>query len=157
MAAESLRCFLMPFTGGGQLLLPNSTLLEVLPFAPPLPLEGAPAWVLGKLLWRARTVPLVATERLATGQRPEPTPRSRIVMVHALGGNPKLPFFGFMATGAPRAVKLEEGDLVQDTDQSREDDEPREGVLNRVKLGAERAVIPDLDRIEEVLVPLVRV
>ena len=55
---------------GGRLLLPNATVSEVLSFAPPEPLEGAPDWILGSIRWRGWQLPLVAWARLS-GSAPE--------------------------------------------------------------------------------------
>src|SRR5207342_875348 len=48
-----------------RLLLPNATIAEVLSFAPPTPVEGAPDWLLGRIRWRGWEVPLVAFSRMA--------------------------------------------------------------------------------------------
>lgn len=50
---------------GGRLLLPNATVSEVLSFAQPEPVEGAPDWILGRIRWRGWQLPLVAWARLS--------------------------------------------------------------------------------------------
>ncbi|HNO60057.1 MAG TPA: chemotaxis protein CheW, partial [Plasticicumulans sp.] len=80
MPDRELRCLLIGFAGG-RLLLPGSMVVEVLPHATPLRVAEVPRWVLGSLLWRARTVPLLAIEPLVTGQPAAPGPRSRIVVL----------------------------------------------------------------------------
>ena len=149
--SQVLQTLLIPFQGG-QAVLPNSTIVEVLPFAPPLTLENAPRWVVGAILWRARTTPLVSLESLMDSLSPSSGTHSRIIIVHSLGKNPKLPNFGFLGTGVPRPLNLK-----------REAIAPHgpiglapEGIWRRVWVEGEEAVIPDMDTIETTLAPLVR-
>ncbi|MDQ2693937.1 MAG: chemotaxis protein CheW [Pseudomonadota bacterium] len=140
---QTLRVLLLPYRGG-QALLPNSAIVEILPFATPLPVEGAAPWVLGTLLWRARTIPLVCLERLM-GQEPgAPGSRARIVVLNALGSNPRLPNYGFLTADAPRPLNLERSAIVPDASHA----PPVPGVLSRVRVNDQPAVIPDLDDIE---------
>ncbi len=142
---QTLRCLLIPF-GDGQAILPNSTVVEVLPYAPPLPVERAPAWVMGNLLWRARPIPLVTLERLVHDARPQTGIRSRIVVLHALGDNAKLLNFGLLAADVPRLLNLERHEIVKD-----EAAAPTTGVLSWARVNDQAMVIPDLGVMEEAL------
>ena len=86
-ASSNLRCLLIAVQGG-QVILPNSLVVEVLPFATPLQIEAAPHWVVGAMLWRNLTTPLVSLGRLIFRVAPEADLNSRIIFINAVGMNP---------------------------------------------------------------------
>lgn len=151
-AAPSLRCLVITIQGG-QLILPNSLVAEVLPFATPLWIEGAPDWVVGAMLWRNLTTPLVSLARLIYQVPAEADHNSRIIIVSAFGANPRLPYFGLLGTAAPRPINLQHSEIDLDPEA-----QPGEqlGVLSWASYAGEPAVIPDLDAVEAVLQPLVQ-
>lgn len=59
---DNLRCLLITVQGG-QVILPNSLVAEVLPFATPLRIESAPTWVVGAMLWHNLTTPIISLGR----------------------------------------------------------------------------------------------
>ncbi|MFZ7096550.1 chemotaxis protein CheW [Luteimonas dalianensis] len=128
---------------GGRLLLPNATVSEVLSFAPPEPLEGAPDWILGSIRWRGWQLPLVAWARLA-GTAPEEAGDlgSKVAVLKAFDGNPRRPYFALLTQGFPRLVTVSRGALVPDADESLPD-----GALASVMLNKDRALVPDLDAV----------
>ncbi len=151
-ASANLRCLLVAVQGG-QLLLPNSLVAEVLPFATPLWIEGAPEWVVGAMLWRNLTTPLVSLGRLIYGVAAEADLNSRIIIVNALGAHSRLPYFGLLGTAAPRPLNLHRFEI--DLDPSAASRGEQLGVLSWAHYENEPVVIPDMDAIEAVLRPLV--
>ncbi len=130
---------------GARLLLPNATISEVLSYAPPEPVEDAPAWLLGRLRWRGWQLPLVSFARLSGLADEQGGLGSKVIVLKALGGNPKTPFFALLTQGFPRLVTVardrlavEEGDLP-------------DAVQARVLLNDEPALVPDVDRIESAI------
>ena len=150
----SLRCLLITVQGG-QLFLPNSFVAEVLPFATPLRIETAPNWVVGAMLWRNLTTPLVSLGQLIFDVAPEADINSRIIIVNALGNDSKLPHFGILGTSPPRPLNLQRDDIAMNTEVA-ESVAKRLGVLSWASYQEQPAVIPDLDAIETVLQPLVK-
>ncbi|MFO1371250.1 MAG: chemotaxis protein CheW [Candidatus Competibacteraceae bacterium] len=151
--SPSLRCLLVTVQGG-QLILPGSLVVEVLPFAMPIQIEAAPRWVVGAMLWKNLTTPLVSLARLIFQVTPETDINSRIVIVNALGTDPKLPNFGILGTSAPRPVNLRRDDLTLD-ESAPEAEQPQPGVLAWVRYEDQSVFIPDMDALEAVLRPLV--
>ena len=78
---------------GARLLLPNATIAEVLSFADPEPIADAPDWLLGRIRWRGWQLPLVAFSRLAGIADEKGGLGSKVIVLKALGGDPKAPFF----------------------------------------------------------------
>jgi chemosensory pili system protein ChpC len=148
---QTLRSFIIPLQNG-QAILPNSLMVEVLPFATPLKVENAPAWIVGIMLWRARNVPLVSLERLVYETDPKTEAHARIIMINALQGDPGLSYFGLLSKDAPRLINLERTEIVPE--QVTQLQPPRLGVLNWVRIREQATFIPDIDAIEAVLGPL---
>jgi chemosensory pili system protein ChpC len=130
-----------------QILLPNASLAEIVTYAEPRVLENSPEWLLGMLPWRGLEVPLVSFEVLQGGHKTETDKGSRIAILNALGGNPDLPFFAVVVQGIPHLVLANQSVVTA----LAEDKAEQEGVLSHVLIEAEPAIIPDLDRMESII------
>lgn len=126
-----------------RLLLPNATIAEVLSFAPPSPVEGAPDWLLGRIRWRGWEVPLVAFSQMADIAPEAGGLGSKVVVLKALGGDAKSPYFAILTQGFPRLVTVSPDRLQHESDEHL----PR-GVHARVWLNEDEAFVPDLEAIE---------
>jgi chemosensory pili system protein ChpC len=128
-----------------RLLLPNATIAEVLSYADPEPVADAPDWLLGRMRWRGWQLPLVSFSRFSGIAEDRGGLGSKVIVLKALGGDAKHPFFALLTQGFPRLVTVTEGSLVADSD----DAGVPEGVLARVRLNEDDALLPDLTAIEE--------
>ena len=133
---------------GARLLLPNATIAEVLSFADPEPIADAPDWLLGRIRWRGWQLPLVAFSRLAGIADEKGGLGSKVIVLKALGGDPKAPFFAVLTQGFPRLVTVSEAALV--TEQSERSLLPN-GVHARVMLNQDDALVPDLELVERMI------
>lgn len=152
MEQQTVRAFLLPFKSG-HVLLPHSSMVEVLPFATPLTMENAPSWVVGTMLWRALDVPLVALENLVLNIQPELDSHTRIVMINTLNTHADFPYIGLLGTDAPRLINVNYDEIM------RIDPLPEFtglGVLSWTQVKDHMAIIPDMDAIEAILSPLVQ-
>lgn len=141
-------------TGAGQLLLPNSVITEVLSFSDPDAVEGAPEWLLGLIRWRGWQVPLLDFASLAGVQSRSPAQsqggRRRVIVVKALGGNPRMPYMAIMADGFPRLVTVKASTLEAPADAT----DLAACIRAIANLNDEEAIIPDLDQVEAKLTAL---
>jgi chemosensory pili system protein ChpC len=153
-ASSDLRCLLIAVQGG-QIILSSNLVVEVLPFATPLPIETAPHWVAGTMLWRNLTTPLVSLGRLIFRVAPEADLNSRIIIVNTLGVDASLPRFGILGTSAPRPINVRREDLALDPEVT-DAEAHRPGILSWARYQDEPVIIPDLEAIEAVLQPLIR-
>lgn len=126
--------------GGGRLLLPNANIAEVIAYLEPERIEAAPAWLLGAARWRGWRLPVLSFPLLVGWPAETARLGAKVVVLKALGGNPRLPYFAVVSMGFPRLVSV-----GRDRLESIEDllDQPL-GVQARVQLGEDIAVIPDL-------------
>ena len=132
---------------GARLLLPNATIAEVLSFADPEPIENAPNWLLGRIRWRGWQLPLVAFARLSGIAEEKGGLGSKVIVLKALGGNSKAPFFALLTQGFPRLVTVSRNALVEE-----DGDAPLPaGVRTRVLLNDDGALLPDLEQIEALI------
>jgi chemosensory pili system protein ChpC len=136
---------------GGRLMLPNANIAEIITFAEPEAVPGAPDWVLGRLRWRGWRLPLISFSRLAGLAQNEGELGAKVAVLRALGQNPKLPYFTLLTQGFPRLttvsaealVRVDEGDLPP-------------GAQMRILLRDEYSYIPDLIDIENRLVEVLQ-
>jgi chemosensory pili system protein ChpC len=144
---REIRGVMLPVTGG-RVLVPNTTMAEVITYAQPAPVADAPAWLLGRLAWRGWGLPVLAFSVLAGTAVQEPTENTRVAILKALNGNARLPYFGVLCQGFPRLTLVSEEMLVQDEVQ----DSVPTGVREQVRIHDEPAWIPDLGVIESLVV-----
>ena len=142
----SVRSLLIPMEQE-QILLPNASLAEIVTYTEPRRLESSPEWLLGMLPWRGLEVPLVSFEVLQGGEMSETGKRSRIAILNTLGGNADLPFFAVVVQGIPHLVLANQSVVTALAEEKTE----KEGVLSHVLIEAEPAIIPDLDRMESII------
>lgn len=128
-----------------RLLLPNATIAEVLSFATPEPVDNAPDWLLGRIRWRGWQLPLVSFSRFAGIAEEEGGLGSKVIVLKALGGDTRYPYFAMLTQGFPRLVTVTEAALATLDDS----DEVPEGVLARVRMNEDEAIVPDLAALEE--------
>ncbi len=130
---------------GAKLLLPNATIAEVLSYADPDPVPEAPDWLLGRIRWRGWQLPLVAFSRFTGIANDEQGGLgSKVIVLKALGGDGKRPFFAVLTQGFPRLVTVTDTSLESDAG----DEAVPEGVLAKVRLNEYEALLPDLAVLE---------
>lgn len=134
---------------GARLLLPNANIAEVLAYSDPEPVENAPDWLLGRMRWRGWRLPLVAFARLTGIAEEAATLGNKVVVLKALGGDSKAPYFALLTQGFPRLVTVSRAAM------SEEERDPHEmlpvGVRARVMLNEDAALLPDLESVESMI------
>ena len=133
---------------GARLLLPNATIAEVLSFADPEAIANAPDWMLGRIRWRGWQLPLVAFSRLAGIAEEGGGLGSKVIVLKALGGDTKAPYFAVLTQGFPRLVTVSAAALVAEQGDAAT---LPEGVKARVTLNDEPALVPDLEHVERLV------
>ncbi|HLI18164.1 MAG TPA: chemotaxis protein CheW [Rhodanobacteraceae bacterium] len=148
---HEIRGVMLPVTGG-RVLVPSTTMAEVITYAHPAPIADAPAWLLGRLAWRGWGLPVVAFSVLAGVADREATENTRVAILKALNGHARLPYFGVLCQGFPRLTLISEEMLVADEAA----EEMPVGVREQVRVHGESAWIPDLAAIEDLAVGVLK-
>lgn len=143
--AVDIRSVLIPLTGK-RVLLPNATVAEVITYSTPESIEGAPDWVMGRVVWRGWWVPVFSLPMLGGWARRENEAGAKIAVLKALGGNPDMPFMAMVTQGFPRLVTVT-ADSLQVVDGDVPDAEPGPGASEHASEEAEAADTSD-DEIE---------
>ena len=138
---------------GSQLLLPNAATVEVLSYADPEPIEHAPAWLLGQIRWRGWRLRMVSFARIAGTHTEGSSVGTKVIVIKALGGDPKLPYFALVAQGFPRLVTISRDNLIVDSEHM---ETLPEGIRLRVMFNEDVALVPDLDAAERMIVEVLR-
>ncbi|MGH8147198.1 MAG: chemotaxis protein CheW [Rhodanobacteraceae bacterium] len=144
---REIRGVMLPVTGG-RMLVPNTTMAEVISYAHPAPVADAPAWLLGRLAWRGWGLPVLAFSALAGVAENESTENARVAILKALSGHARLPYFGVLTQGFPRLTLISDEMLIPDVDAGA----PPLGVREQVRVHEEPAWIPDLAAVEALTV-----
>ncbi len=138
---------------GSQLLLPNAATVEVLSYVDPEPLDHAPDWLLGQIRWRGWRLPLVSFARIAGTHSEGAAVGTKVIVIKALGGDPKLPYFALVAQGFPRLVTISRDNMIVDSEHR---EVMPDGIRLRVMFNADVALVPDLDAAERMIVGVLR-
>lgn len=137
----------LALTGNWSMVLPTSAIAEITDYAPPAPLENTPNWLLGQVEWEDWQVPVISYGALIDGDPPESaTAHSRIMVVKSLSSTARVPFIGVMVREIPRLASISESEM-----EVAGDDGKSLGVHCKVKLSGQDAVIPDLDRLSQLV------
>ena len=140
-----IRGVLLPLQAG-QLLLPNTSISEVVGYRQPdsRP-EDAPEWLLGNMSWRQFQVPLINFDLLLDERQREIGNRARIAICNSVGGLAERPYIAILLRTIPRLARVTEETIA-----------PLGGesipmIARHVSISGQEAWIPDLDALESEL------
>lgn len=135
-------------TKGGRLILPRSSIAEVMGYSKPRNRpEDAPEWLLGMIVWQGQEIPLISFEAAAGQELPDIGRRSRITVIYAIGGKLSPSVFAIATQGYPYLVRVNPNVLHLETE-----GETGGPILARLRMANERPVVPDLELLEDMLV-----
>lgn len=128
-----------------QLLLPNVTVAEIIPYRVPTVIGDHASWLLGQMEWRNIHIPVLSYEVLNGASIPS-LEGARLAVVNGTGANRTIPFYAILIQGIPKLTHVKEDDIVTV-------EAMHLGPYDKmsVSLLGEQAMIPDLDMIENEL------
>ena len=137
-----IHCMLIP-TNQETLLLPTSTMAEVIDYSTPEPMNEAPPWLLGQVEWESRQVPIFSFSALINGTDVGEVPsKSKIMILKSLSDSARVPYLGLLLGDLPQPVIIKADKLVETGDEKK-----ALGVYSRITVDENEAIIPDLDRV----------
>ncbi len=138
-----------------RLLVPRVCVAEVIMFSRPERSsddDRLPSWVLGRIEWNGRRVPVVSFEGISGEETSNREGRTRIAIFHAIGEDLKIGYFGMITQGFPQLVRVNRDVLSLESEQpSWPESQP---VLCRTRMINEYPLIPDMERLETMLAEL---
>jgi len=138
----------------GRLVVPRACVAEVTGYHAPSEMPGAPPWYVGTVAWNGRQIPLVSFEGACGQNIPPVTGRTRIVVLHCLGDRVDSEHFGVLSQGFLQLVRLTPDVVRADSTRSFPDRAP---VLCQVRMANEAPIIPDIERLEEMIAQETRI
>lgn len=134
-----------------RMLVPRVCVAEVTAFAEPEPPAGDAGadWFLGTVTWNGRRIPVVsldASDQATLDGRK--AARRRIVVFHALGNALRGGHYGVVTQGFPQLVRVNRDVVDYDTESELPAERP---FLCRLRMIHEFPLVPDLDRLEQML------
>ena len=137
-----------------RLIVQRACIAEVVGFQVPAEMTGAPPWYIGTVPWNGKAVPLVSFEGACGQNIPPASGRTRVVVFHCLGTRLDGGNFAVVSQGFPQLVRVS-SDVVR-PDNSRVFPE-RAPVICQVRMVNETPLVPDLERLEEMIADETRV
>jgi chemosensory pili system protein ChpC len=147
-AVNELATLLLP-VNGKQLVLPNVTVAEIIPYQEVEAVDDMPEWYVGMLLWRNQKIPLVSFDTINGEPFNSQNPEQRIAVINSIIDDDRLHFFGIVTEGVPRLMRVMADEMSADAGE-----EPGPAEMSRVMISGERAAIPDIDYIQNELLKL---
>ena len=139
---KEVHCMLIPINPE-TLLLPTSTMAEVIDFTQPTPMKSAPGWLLGQVEWESRQVPVFSFSDLINGTDAGKVPAdSKIMILKSLSNSARVPYLGLLLGDLPRPVVVKESNLEEIGDEKKS-----LGAFSQVTIEEQDAIIPDLGRL----------
>ena len=147
MNEQELYSLLIPLADA-RLIVPRACIAEVVGYGAVESREPSPPWYLGVVTWNGRELPVISFEGACGQPLPEPGRRTRIVVFYAIGGKLSGGYFGMPTQGFPQLVRVNPGVLEAGTEDFAEDSP----ILCQPRMINEYPLIPDLERLEEMIV-----
>ena len=128
-----------------QLILPNVTVAEIIPYRAPTAISDNAEWLLGQLEWRNVQIPVISYE-LLNGAGVPPLDGARLAVINGTCENQSLPFYAILIQSIPKLAHIKEEDIVSV-------EAMHSGPYDQmtVSLDGEQATIPNLEMIENEL------
>lgn len=145
MADTEIRSVLVPVTEA-ELLVPNASIAEIVGYTSPEPIDQAPEWLLGNILWHGWQVPVVSFGMLTEQLQGESVEGAKICVSKSLIDNERMPYIGILAQGFPRLVTVTHDTLTEVPDSS-----SHIAIAGKAIIGDREAWVPDLDRIGQLV------
>jgi chemosensory pili system protein ChpC len=145
--ADEIYSLLIPLAGE-RLIVPRACVAEVVRFGSPKRANGAESWLLGTVNWNGRDLPVVSYEGTLGKDVPAVTGRTRVVVFVASTGQLRTGYYGITTQGFPQLVRINRDVLKLESTGGWPEDAP---ALCRVKMINEFPLIPDLEKLEQML------
>jgi chemosensory pili system protein ChpC len=147
LSAGELYALLVPLADE-RLLVPRACVAEVAALPALQPMPGAPAWYLGIMAWNGRSIPVVSFEGACGQPLPGGGGRSRVVIFSCLGRKLPVGYFGVVTQGFPQLLRISPNVITADDTRVFGERSP---VLCQVKMVNELPLVPDLERLEDMI------
>lgn len=146
ITTDFIPCMLIPLQQH-YLLLPNSTIAEVIPMPRFQPAENKPTYWVGHYAWQNQDIAIIDLESIIDQTPYHHDQANKLCVLYSINDN-ALPAYALPCHGAPQLIHLNESAL-----KLVHDDTQLSPYLHcRTHIGNKIAYIPNLDKLEDIIV-----
>jgi len=128
------------------LLLPNTTVAEIVSLPTIKPADHSPDFWAGLSTWRSRQIPVIDFESLFDNNTANAHDASRLCVLNSINTATNLNFYGLLCYGSPQLITLNESILEA------VDGPVQNFIHNYINIANTAAIIPNLDIIEAAII-----
>tara|TARA_R110002124_G_scaffold146438_2_gene311686 strand:+ start:2498 stop:2977 length:480 start_codon:yes stop_codon:yes gene_type:complete len=132
---------------GHRLLVPMTAVAEIVQQVDCQRDDQQPPWLQGWINWRTERIPLVSFESLVGDERTMLGDRAMALVLYRILPDGLSQFYALQIQNFPHLIRLADDGLLQQVPPA----EPPPCVLMMVTVREQQALIPDLDKIEQLL------
>lgn len=142
---DFIPCMLIPLQQH-YLLLPNSTIAEVIPMPRLREVENKADYWVGQCDWHSWQLPVIDLESLVESESYDISDANKLCVLQGINTNAAVSVYALPCYGVPQLIHLNESalKLAQDTSES-------DYLHYQIQIGNKVAYIPNLDKIESTL------
>ncbi|NOQ94783.1 MAG: chemotaxis protein CheW [Methylophaga sp.] len=144
-SSDFVPCMLIPLQQH-YLLLPNSTIAEVIPMPRLTSANDKPNYWVGECNWHERQLPVIDLESLVESEDYDTADAHKLCVLHGINDNADVDIYALPCYGVPQLIHLNESALKLAQDSGTSD-----FLHYKIQIGNKVAYIPNLDKIEETL------
>jgi len=144
---DELYSLLVPLVGE-RLIVPRACVAEVVGYQNPAGMTGAPPWYVGLVNSTGNSIPVVSFEGALGQALPSISGRTRIVVFRGVGGKLPSGCFGMLTQGFPQLVRVNADTILPDPSRTFPERAP---VICQVRMIGDTPLIPDLERLEQMI------
>jgi len=141
-STDFIPCMLIPLQQH-YLLLPNSTIAEVIPMPHMREANDKPNYWIGQCDWHSWQLPIIDLESLVENEVYDISDANKLCVLHGINSSADINIYALPCYGVPQLIHLNESALKLAQDASDSD-----FLHYQIKIGNKVAYIPNLDKIE---------
>lgn len=144
-AAQFVHCMLIPLNRH-YLLLPNSSITEVIPLTGVSEEQAGNANWLGTIHWQQQTLPVVHLETLLADSADSESADTKMCIINGINADAGIVSYAIPCTGSPQLITLNQAAL-----HLTHDDNNSPYLHCQIKISNKVALIPNLDQLEQAI------
>ncbi len=142
---DAIRCMLLPLKDK-LLLIPNTTVMEVVHFPHTEPAETAPDYWVGHFNWRTQQPPIIDIDALLAQRPAENQDATHVCILKGIHKPDTLNAYALPCYAPPQLININM-DTLQSLTQTKDD-----WLYGQINIGSKATLIPNLDALEALII-----
>lgn len=144
-SSDFIPCMLIPLQQH-YLLLPNSTIAEVIPMPQVQTVDSKPSYFIGQCNWHSSQLPVIDLESLIENKASDTLDANKLCVLHGINADAGINVYALPCYGVPQLIYMNELALKQAQNNNDSD-----FIHFQIQIGSKIAYIPNLDLVETTL------